>query len=87
MQKLSEISVEKYREHFGLRRNFSVQSGPVPEVVLLTGRFGPTETCHTISKNSRFQTYFGSINQNLDRFDLIGNFASTEQCHCIFSYG
>ena len=44
-------------ERFGLRRNFPGQNGPPPEVVLLDGWSGPTETSRSISKNFRFQSY------------------------------
>ena len=37
---------------------FSRQSGQPPEVVLLDGWSGPTETSRSTSKNFRFQSYF-----------------------------
>ena len=36
---------------------FSGQNGPPPEVVLLDGWSGPTETSRSIFKNFRFQSY------------------------------
>ena len=39
------------------RRNFPCQNGPPPEVVLLDGWSGPTETSRSTSKNFRFQSY------------------------------
>ena len=37
---------------------FSGQNGPLPEVVLLYGWSGPTETSRSTSKNFLFQSYF-----------------------------
>ena len=45
-------------ERFGPGGNFPGKGVPPPEVVLLTGWSGPTETCRSIFKNYRFQSDF-----------------------------
>lgn len=82
MPKISNISVEKEMERFGSRGNF-----PPPEVVLRRSD-RPTETCRSISKNSRFQL---RSYQNLDRNEIescdpVGKLLSIEKCSSIFSW-
>ena len=65
-----EISGNFGREMNGTLRSaykFCGQSVPAPGWSSLTGRFGPTETCSSISKNCRFQSYFAGHNQNFGR--------------------
>ena len=86
MPKWLEISVEKYKEHFGPRRNFLSKvvnlqrwcSWPVsPKLAITFPKI-------LVSRAVLVELIRISIKMQMVRFDLIGNFASTEQCRSIF---
>ena len=52
--KISRNSVETLMEHFGPGENFAEKVVHLQRWSSLTGRSGPTETCHSIFENSHF---------------------------------